>query len=106
MKNIIRKGIRYVAIMLFSLMLFACAKATPDNYDKVQTGMSMQQVVAILGEPTGVESFNFAGLSGTAATWKNGDTTIVVQFFNDKVQIKALNKKLDMPGANNNNSSP
>lgn len=105
MKNIIRNGIKFIFIILFSFMLFACAKISAENFEKIQTGMSMQQVVAILGEPTAVESFNFSGLSGTAATWKSGDTTIVVQFFNDKVQIKALNKKLDVPGNTNNNPS-
>jgi len=99
MKNIMK----WVAIIFLSTFLLACAKVTPDNYDKIQTGMSMDQVVSILGEPSDVQSFNFAGLSGTSATWKSGDTTIVVQFFNDKAQVKALNKKLDVPGSNNNN---
>lgn len=73
-------------------ILVACSKINQENFAKIQPGMSMAQVVRILGEPDMVDSINFAGISGTSATWKTKSTLIVVQFLNDQVKIKTLNK--------------
>ncbi|OAI48548.1 hypothetical protein AYO45_01015 [Gammaproteobacteria bacterium SCGC AG-212-F23] len=51
-------------ITILSLSLFACSKITQENFNKLNNNMSIQQVVAILGEPSSSESVNIAGISG------------------------------------------
>jgi hypothetical protein len=88
----ILKGLMTVALCV---MLIACSRVSQSNFDKIQPGMSMEQIVAILGEPSDSQSITFGGLSGTSATWKNHDATITVQFLNDKMQIKSFLKTTD-----------
>ena len=77
----------------FCLTLVACAsKVNQENFEKIQPGMTMQQVVAILGEPTNVESFNIAGLSGTSASWETKESLVTIQFLNNTVKIKTFSK--------------
>ncbi len=79
--------------VLACLLISACSsKITAENFGKIQTGMSQQEVVAVLGEPTQSNAFDIAGLSGATATWQEGDTAISIQFFNGKVQAKQLNR--------------
>ena len=77
------------------LGLVACSRVTQHNYEQIKPGMTMEQVVTILGEPTSVETINLAGISGASATWKSGGSIITIQFFNHKVKIKALSKSGD-----------
>lgn len=55
----------------------------------------MQEVVALLGEPTSAESINIAGISGTSAVWKDNNAEIDIQFLNDRVTVKAFSKPDD-----------
>lgn len=41
-----------MCLSLVSILLAACDRLTPDNYDKLEVGMPYDEVVAILGEPT------------------------------------------------------
>ena len=83
--------LRFCMILICAIFLSGCMqRLTQENFDKIQTGMPMSEVITILGEPTASESVNFAGISGTSATWKNKNTVITIQFLNDKVQIKAF----------------
>lgn len=91
----------FLLIALMSLLLLACVRVTADNYAQIQNGMSMAQVINILGDPTSTESVTFGGLSGTTAIWKHNDNQITIFFLNDKVQAKAFNQPI-----NNNTNSP
>jgi hypothetical protein len=93
-------------VLMMVTALVACNRITQDNFDKIQSGMSMSQVISILGEPTDSQSINFGGLSGTSATWKNRDATIVIHFLNDTVQIKSFVKTSDQPKAASPNMLP
>ncbi len=86
------KTIRFVSLIFFILIAVACSKVSQSNYEQVKQGMSMSQVVHILGEPTHSESINIAGIGGTSATWKEKDAQIDIQFLNDQVTIKAYSK--------------
>jgi hypothetical protein len=93
-----RKTSRFVIAIVAAAVLISsvgCSRITQGNYEKIQTGMTMEQTISLLGEPTSVESINFAGISGASATWKNKNATIVIQFLNDQVKIKTLNKSDD-----------
>ena len=74
-------------------------RASTENFERIQPGMSQKEVVAILGEPTETSAVSVAGLSGGMATWRDGNTTISIQFLNDKVQAKQLNREAGRPQA-------
>lgn len=87
------------SVWSLSLALILCAavagcgsKLTQENFDKIQNGMSMAQVKAILGEPTEAKSVGVGPFSGVSATWKDKNTLINIQFVNDKVTLKTFNK--------------
>lgn len=94
-------------VHLFSLIavlsLFSCSmhQVTQTNFSKIQTGMSEQEVIAILGEPTkstGMDVdldigsiINLGKLSGNSMFWQGNDGAVItVQFLNGKVRAKAF----------------
>jgi outer membrane protein assembly factor BamE (lipoprotein component of BamABCDE complex) len=80
-------------LVLCTLCLLACgSRVSRENFEKIQTGMTMAQVTDILGEPMESSSVDVAVFSGTVSTWKAGDVTITVQFVNGKVMAKQLSK--------------
>ncbi len=75
-------------------LLAACgSKISAENFERIQSGMAQKDVIALLGEPTETSNVSIAGLSGGMATWRDGNTVISVQFVNDKVQGKQLNRE-------------
>jgi hypothetical protein len=84
---------RFVAVLLLAASLSACgSKINQSNFDKVQNGMTKEEVAAILGSPTETSSINIGGLSGTASTWKSDSGEISIQFVNNRVQAKQFIK--------------
>ena len=80
------------------MVLFACSKLTQENFDQIKLGMTMKQVITILGNPTNIEKINIANISGVSATWKDEKGQIDIQFLNERVTVKAFsafNKKDD-----------
>jgi outer membrane protein assembly factor BamE (lipoprotein component of BamABCDE complex) len=87
--------LRAVALgMVICMSLASCSsfKISQENFEKIQTGMSLAQVTAILGEPTESSSVDVAVFSGTASTWKAAGVTITIQFVNGKVVAKQFSK--------------
>jgi hypothetical protein len=76
-----------------AVLIAACSKVTPDNFAKIQEGMSEQEVMALLGSPTESNSINVLGVSGTASRWAARDAVISVSFVNGKVALKTFEKK-------------
>lgn len=74
------------------LLLAACSsKVTPENYAKLDAGMTHAQVHAILGRPDEVTGDDIGGvLSLSKETWKGGKQTITVTFGNDALALKSL----------------
>ena len=80
--------------LLVSVLLVACgSKITQENFDKVQAGMSQDEVKAILGEPTESTGTSVGPISGGAWVWKKNGTTITVQFVGGKVFAKQFAQK-------------
>ncbi|HTP61168.1 MAG TPA: outer membrane protein assembly factor BamE [Burkholderiales bacterium] len=75
-----------------TLILAACSKITQDNYNKVQDGMTEQEVQALLGSPSESSGVQAVGLSGTSSKWVGGDATITIRFVNGKVALKSFDK--------------
>jgi len=89
-KNIFLRSLALSALLLLS----ACfSKITLDNYNKVNEGMSLTEVINILGEPNDSSNINLGIASASSSTWKgeNGET-ITIQFVNNQVKLKNFNK--------------
>lgn len=85
--------ITLLSLLAASVLLTACSKVTPDNYAKVDAGMSRDEVYAILGKPDEVSGTALGNLSMSAETWTGGGNTIHITFGGDKVALKTLDSK-------------
>ena len=87
--------LRVVALgMVICMSLVSCSgsKISQENFEKIQTGMALAQVQAILGEPTESSSVDVAVFSGTVSKWQAGEVIITIQFLNGKVVAKQFSK--------------
>ena len=95
-----RQSARTALALAAALFLGACgSKVSLENFERIQTGMTQKEVVAILGEPTETSAIGIGGLSGGMASWRDGGTEISVQFVNDKVQARQLSREAARPQA-------
>jgi hypothetical protein len=89
--------------LLLALLLSSCAtpRFTYSDYLTVKKGMTEQEVVKILGEPTKVTGgsvdtgtigsiFGLDNLSGTTMTWSTDKGKANVIFFKGKVKTKSF----------------
>lgn len=81
------------AVLVFSLAgLYGCNKLDMKHYERIQAGMSVEQVKDILGEPAETKSAggSVLGVGGSVTTmiWKSGDREIRVDFLNNQVVKK------------------
>ncbi len=82
---------RWQALLLI-LMLAACSKVSEDNFEKIEEGMTEEQVTAILGKPTEATSRSVLGVSGTTSRWSGNGAEITVRFVNGRVALKSYDK--------------
>lgn len=72
-----------LAICVFSILAFAgCSKVSKENYDKIKTGMSYQEVVGVLGKPDTCEE---PVLKTKNCMWGSSDKQIKIKFVSDTV---------------------
>jgi hypothetical protein len=69
-------------------LLSACTRITQDNFSRIETGMTEQEVISVLGSPTESSSGSLLGISGTASRWIGRDAEINVRFVGGKVATK------------------
>lgn len=80
-----------LVIPLLSIaILLGCSRATQDNYNKVESGMSQDEVYSILGKPDEVNSGAIGSLTASSETWHGKDHTISVKFANGEVKMKSI----------------
>ena len=76
---------RIAIIVLVALMAVAlvvgCSKINKDNYDKIEVGMTYDEVVAILGTPDEVTD----AIGTKSCVWGKAPQTISIMFVGDKV---------------------
>lgn len=73
----------YLLLAAFTLFLGGCTTLTKANYDKIQGGMTYDEVVAIIGKPDQcTEVFALSNCS-----WTSGDTSVNVSFIGGKVTL-------------------
>lgn len=86
--------VRLFCTLVAVAFLAGCgSKISQTNFDKIEKGMTRDQVIALLGEPSDSSSLSLGGLSGTSAEWTDGKATISIQFLNEKVTLKQFTKK-------------
>ena len=66
-------------------------RLTKANVDEVEKGMSRKQVESILGPPTSVDSTDLLVTKKVTYTYKQGDESVTIVFFNDEVSSKESN---------------
>jgi len=75
--------------LLACALLAGCGRTLDsDSYAAVETGMSRQQVIELLGEPDRTRSVNVGGLSGSHLAWDGDGFVVMVQFADDRVVSK------------------
>lgn len=89
------KSLLLLATLILAPTLFVgCGRnaITKDNYSQIKTGMSIDEVEAILGSGTEQASSDasFGGISidMKSMVWQNEDKIISITFSHDKVQAK------------------
>ena len=82
------------AALLITMTVTGCGRLTRENYEKIQSGMTLREVEAILGHASDKDGFSGAigefGGSAQIATWEEGDRHITVTFVNDEVVLKTM----------------
>src|SRR3954471_6494167 len=82
-------SMKHALFILALLALVACTRINQENFSKVQNGMTEQEVVSILGNPSESSSREVLGISGTTSVWRSGDSEITVRFVGGKVALKS-----------------
>ncbi len=89
----------------FGMTLFAIAVAigiliglrgttvTLSNYNKIQNGMTIEQVKEILGSPTEEQNGGVGPLEATSMVYRSRQNEITINFVNGKVVMKNGNLK-------------
>lgn len=78
------------APLLALALLVGCSKVSQDNYNKLESGMTQDQVYSILGKPDEVNSGSIGSLTASSETWKGKEHTISVKFANGEVKLKSI----------------
>lgn len=74
----------FIALFL-SVLVTACDTTTSDA--EIETGMSQQDVIKMMGEPILTQSRTIDDLTATHVEWVDKNGTLSVQFINDKAQF-------------------
>jgi outer membrane protein assembly factor BamE (lipoprotein component of BamABCDE complex) len=83
--------IRTLLLLTTVAALAACSRLSQDNLDKIQNGMTTDQVEAILGAPTTSQTGGAFGISGTTFIYHTDKSDVKITFVNDKVIAKEGN---------------
>ena len=81
----------YLFAAALALSLAGCgSKITQDNFAKIHQGMTKQEVVDLLGQPTDSSSVHVLGLSVSSSSWTGKHARITVHFVDGKVRLKSF----------------
>lgn len=85
--------------LILALIVISCTpqKISRANFDKLQPGMTVEEVVNILGEPTSSSSLSFGSAIATSASWDNRNVSISVQFLDGKLKLKKIVEGVTTP---------
>ena len=78
------------AALLAALCTTACGRIDRDDIAKIQTGMSRDEVHALLGEPVRSSSGRVGDYVGTSDTWYSDGEEVTVQYLDGEVKLTTL----------------
>jgi len=70
-----------IGLFIPGLLLVGCSKITQANYDKIEMGMTYQEVVDILGPPDEMQDV----MGAKNCVWGKDPKVIDIKFIGDKV---------------------
>ena len=76
--------------LLATLLLAGCSRVTLENYQKLEAGMTHEQVYALLGKPDQVSGGGVGNMSFSNETWSGGGRQIRLTFGGDKLLLKTI----------------
>jgi outer membrane protein assembly factor BamE (lipoprotein component of BamABCDE complex) len=85
------KSARWLTLLAAAVLVFgAChgKRITKANVDEVSNGMSQKEVESILGPPTSVDSTNLLVTKKVTYTYRQGNESVTIVFFNNEVASK------------------
>lgn len=77
--------VRYLSLLSLAFILAACDRLTVENYSKLKSGMSYEEVTAIIGSPTKCSE----ALGIRICTWGDDKRFVNVNFVGGKVVLTA-----------------
>lgn len=92
--GILARGALLAALVLW---LAACSRVTPENYNKLQAGMTREEVYAILGKPDDVGGGGIGRLEMSTENWRGRGHSISITFGNDKLVLKSIGETRKAP---------
>jgi hypothetical protein len=88
--------VRYILVICLAALLAGCNKLTAQNYAKIEAGMSLEQITAIIGQPTrcddvaGFQSCQWGDAADAAAAGSGEKGPAVsVQFVGDRAVMRS-----------------
>jgi len=85
------KAARWLTLLAAAVLVIgAChgKRLTKANVDEVSNGMSQKEVESILGPPTSVDSTNLLVTKKVTYTYRQGNESVTIVFFNNEVASK------------------
>lgn len=82
------KKLTLLACLTGFLLLTGCNKLTQENYSKLEMGMERSKVESLFGKPKECQ----AALKITNCSWEEGDSSLQIQFVDNKVVTYFGNK--------------
>ncbi len=97
MKLSTKINLSLLTLILSIFLLTSCGdnKINKENYDKIENGMTLEEVEKILGKGeanaesnTDMSGTGMADMKFAVYTWQDGTSVISLTFHNDKVETK------------------
>lgn len=75
------------------VLLAGCSRATPDNYARLESGMSRDEVHAVLGEPDDVSGGGIGRINLMTERWNGRKHVISVTYASDQLTLKSIESR-------------
>jgi hypothetical protein len=90
------------AALAAAVLLAACSRVSAENYNKLEAGMSREEVYGILGKPDQVEGSGLGKLTISSETWRGGGQRIELSFIGGQLATMSLrNEEAAEPSGEN-----
>lgn len=75
------------------LLCAACSPVNAENYDRIKTGMTPDEVHEILGKPDTVDAGSLADFEMRTEIWESRKLRIELSFLNGKLMRKSIGER-------------